>query len=78
MSHKKPNVFNQLLCVFQRKKCVYDDIVTAADKVVEEYICNKNTLIRREYIQKRKKRPGAMLIFFSAIALGVILIGIVR
>ena len=38
MPEKKPNALSQFFSVFQRKKPVYEDIVTIADKVIEDYV----------------------------------------
>ena len=56
MPEKKPNALSQFFSAFQRKKPVYEDIVTIADKVIEDYIFAKNKLIRKAYAPK-KKRP---------------------
>lgn len=56
MPEKKPNALSQFFSVFQKKKPVYEDIVTVADKVVEDYIFAKNKLLRKAY-EPKKKRP---------------------
>lgn len=56
MPEKKPNALILFFSVFQRKKPVYEDIVSVADKVIEDYIFSKNKLIRKAYAPK-KSRP---------------------
>lgn len=55
MPEKKPNALSQFFSVFQKKKPVYEDIVTVADKVVEDYIFAKNKLLRKAYAPKKKR-----------------------
>ncbi len=73
MPEKKLNVITQLFCAFQKKKYVCDDIVTAADKVIENYIYSKNRLIRKIYAPKREKRA---LIWSSILAVSSVLISL--
>ena len=56
MPEKKPNVLREFLSAFQRKKPVYEDIVTVADKVIEDYIFSRSKLLRKAYAPK-KSRP---------------------
>ena len=69
MPDKKTNVVSLIFGVFQKKKPPCDDIVTAADKVIEEYIFCKNKLIRSRHTSK-SKRETALL---SCILITVIL-----
>ncbi len=64
----KISMLNQLIGVFQKKKQPCDDIVTAADKVIEKYIFSKNKLIYRACKPKRD---------FSSLALWGALFGVV-
>lgn len=73
MPEKKLNVITQLFGAFQKKKYVCDDIVTAADKVIENYIYSKNKLIRKVYAPNREKRA---LIWSSVLAISCVLISI--
>lgn len=72
MQDKKMNVLSQILCAFQRKRNSHDDIVTAADKVIEEYIFNKNKLIRRK-CQKEHKGDSLLLSIMLISAAGAVL-----
>ncbi len=72
MPYKKTNVLNRFFCVFKPKKSPCDDIVSMADKVIEDYIYSKNKLIHR----KCKKDNSGFLIFslMLAASLGLSLI----
>ncbi len=71
MPGKKVNVLSQFFCVFKSKKPAERDIVSMADKIIEDYIFSKNKLIRR----KEKKNPGTnILIVAGLIAAGTILL----
>ncbi len=70
MPDKKPNVLAQLIYAFQRKKSPADDIVTAADKVIEEYIYSKNKLIHRK-CKKSRSGEGVLIALMFASALVV-------
>ena len=68
MPEKKPNALSQFLSAFQRKKPVYEDIVSVADKVIEDYILAKNKLIKRIYAPKKNR---AFLWFTIALLAGI-------
>lgn len=75
MTDKKLNVLDRILCVFRVKKEFASDIVSQADKVIENYIYNKNKLIHRKC--SKKHQADKMAIFtavtaFSAIAVIVV------
>ncbi len=71
MPQRKPNVINQIIGALQRKKCAYDDIVTAADKVVEDYIFSKNKLLRKACAAKEKRASIAATLLFAGAALAL-------
>lgn len=73
MSDKKINVLSQLLCAFQKKRPVCDDIVTAADKVIEEYIYCKNKLIHKKYRIQSKKESIVLSAMLISVAGAVVL-----
>ncbi len=67
MPEKKPNALSQFFSVFQKKKPVYEDIVTVADKVVEDYIFAKNKLLRKAYAPKKKRALLWLCIALTAV-----------
>ncbi len=67
MPDKKMSVISQLMSAFQKKKHSGDDIVKAADKVIEDYICLKNRLIKKACSAERKK--SGVIVPFAIIAL---------
>ena len=70
MPERKQNVINQILNAFQKKKTACDDIVTAAEKVVESYIVRKNRLIQKACnTQKKNGTLGAVFIILIACGL---------
>jgi len=69
MPDKKVNALSQFLYVLKSKKNSCDDIVTMADRVVEEYIISKNKLIHRRY--KRKNRIFPLFFMIFALPMGV-------
>ena len=74
MPDKKMNVLTQLLCVFQKKRPVCDDIVTAADKVIEEYIYCKNKLIHQKYSAQNKKESIVLSAMLISVAGAIVLL----
>ncbi|MBO5008786.1 MAG: hypothetical protein J6D26_08115 [Clostridia bacterium] len=68
MPDKKPNVLAQLIYAFQRKKAPVNDIVTVADKVIEEYIYSRNKLIHRK-CKKSRGGEGVLIALMFASAL---------
>jgi len=71
MQERKMNVISQILCAFQRKRNSYDDIVTAADKVIEEYIFNKNKLIHAK-CKKEQKGESLLISLMFISSVGVL------
>ena len=74
MSDKKINVLSQLLCAFQKKRPVCDDIVTAADKVIERYILSKSAFIRKTYKPHYGALPVLMVLSLLAIGGAIVLL----
>ncbi len=66
MPDKKMNVISQIIYALQRKKTANDDIVKTADRVIEEYIFNKNRLIHESC--RKKQKGDAMLTFFMLLS----------
>ena len=64
MSSKKSNVLTKLIYIFCPKKCPSDNIVDAADRIIENYIASKNKLIHRKCTQNRDKTAGRILLGF--------------
>ena len=71
MPDKKMNVISQIICAFQRKKPANDDILKAADKVIEDYIFNKNRLIH-ESCRRKQKGDGIFTFLILLSALGAV------
>lgn len=64
MQDKKMNVLDRILCVFKPKKEFPEDIITQADKVIENYIYCKNKLIHRKCSKSRRSEHAAVAIVF--------------
>jgi len=73
MPDKKPNVLSHFLCVFKAKKQPYEDIVTIADKIIEEYIYSKNKLIHRKCKKKNHSFLKFTLILGLSLAIGFVI-----
>lgn len=70
MPDKKMNVLDKILCVFKSKKEVCGDIISQADRVVENYIYNKNKLIHRKCKEERKQeRIFTAVVFATSVTL---------
>ena len=67
MPDKKSNVLSQFFCVFKMKKNHCEDIVSIADRVVEDYIMSKNRLIYR----RCNKKSGGYSFVVTALAIGI-------
>lgn len=69
------NVLNQIMGVFQRKKPPCDDIVTAADKVIENYILSRSAFIRKNYTSGSQMIPALIVLsLFVAVASAILII----
>lgn len=64
------NLLCQIMGVFQRKKAPCDDIVTAADKVIEKYIFNRRSFIKKKY--KAPPQIPVLLVVLSAVIIGAV------
>ena len=68
------NVLCQIMSVFQRKKPPCDDIVTAADKVIERYILSKSAFIRKTHKPHYGALPVLMVLSLLAIGGAIVLL----
>ena len=76
MPEKKINVIGQLFGALQKKKHTCEDIVEAADKVIEDYILSRSRFIRKSCSQKKTSSLalcGVLLLGAAAVALVVII-----
>ncbi len=65
MSDKRNNVHEWLFGVFKPRKTCSDDIIMQADKVIENYIFDKNKLIHRK-CKKVSKSERMFPVFMTA------------
>lgn len=74
MPERKLGVIYQIFGALQKKKHVCDDIVTAAEKVVEDYILAKNKLIHKACRTKKKSDTlGTALVIVGITASAILL-----
>lgn len=66
MPEKKTNVLTKLIYIFCPKKTPSDNIVVAADRIIENYIFNKNKLIRKQCNSGHDKNATRVLLGFVA------------
>ncbi len=77
MTDKKLNVLDRIFGVFKTKKEPQRDIVSQADRVIEEYIYNKNKLIHRKCkSQRRSERLFAAMVVGSSLGMVMLVLKI--